>query len=150
MKFMILLKADASSEAGQMPDPQLLADMGRYNEELVQAGVMRAGEGLHPSSNGARVHWDRDGRVRVAEGPFGNEHKQLIAGFWIWELPSRQDAVAWIRRCPWPAGQETEVEIRQLFTAEDFGAEFTPELREQQESQRARIELAAAPKNPGA
>ncbi|WP_428311473.1 YciI family protein [Hydrocarboniphaga sp.] len=146
MKFMILLKASPATEAGEMPSAQLIADMGRYNEELIQAGIMLAGDGLHPSRKGARVNWDSAGHISVAEGPFDNAHRQLISGFWMWQCQSRQEAIAWIKRCPWPAGQQTEVEIRQVFTAEDFGAEFTPELREQEENQRARLDQAAANK----
>jgi hypothetical protein len=146
MKFIILLKASAATEAGEMPSEKLLADMGRYNQQLIEAGVMLAGEGLHPSSKGAKVSWDSAGNISVAEGPFDNAHQQLVSGFWMWQVKSKQEAIAWIRRCPWPAGQQTEVEIRQVFTAEDFGAEFTPELREQEERQREQIEQTAAKK----
>jgi hypothetical protein len=142
MKFMILLKASPATEAGEMPTEKLLADMGRYNQELIQAGVMLAGEGLHPSRNGAKVNWASDGTISVAEGPFDNSHQQLVSGFWMWQVKSKQEAIAWIKRCPWPAGQQIEVEIRQVFSAEDFGAEFTPELREQEENQRARLNQA--------
>ena len=139
MKFMILIKATADSEAGVMPDEQLLRDMGNYNEKLVNAGIMLAGEGLHPSSKGARVRFKSDERI-VTDGPFA-ETKELIAGFWIWNCRSRAEAVEWVKRCPNPMpGQEAEVEIRQVFEAEDFGAEFTPELRDQEQRLRDRIE----------
>ncbi|EJE49076.1 hypothetical protein PMI14_06472 [Acidovorax sp. CF316] len=138
MRFMILVKADANSEAGVMPREDMLAEMGRFNEELVQAGVMQAGEGLHPSSRGARVRFA--GRDRqVVDGPFA-ETKELIAGFWIWKCASLQEAIAWVKRCPNPMLGESEIEIRQIFEAEDFGAEFTPELRAQEEQLRTRVE----------
>lgn len=138
MRFMILVKADAHSEAGVMPREDMLAEMGRFNEELVQAGVMQAGEGLHPSSRGARVRFA--GRDRqVVDGPFA-ETKELIAGFWIWKCVSLQEAIAWVKRCPNPMLGESEIEIRQIFEAEDFGAEFTPELRAQEEQLRTRVE----------
>lgn len=140
MKFMIIIKASKDSEAGVMPDEKLLAAMGQYNEELVKAGVMLAGEGLHPSSKGMRVRFTDAGQ-QVVNGPFP-ETSQLIAGFWIWQVKSREEALEWVKRCPNPMpGTEAEIEIRQLFEAEDFGAEFTPELREQEE--RLRAELAA-------
>ncbi|MGI8620023.1 MAG: YciI family protein [Gemmatimonadaceae bacterium] len=129
MRFMVLVKADKNSEAGVMPDQKLLAAMGQYNEELVKAGVMLAGEGLHPSSKGARVKFSGDKRT-VTDGPFA-ETKELIAGFWLWQVKSRDEAIEWLKRAPF--GGDTEVEIRQVFEAEDFGAEFTPELREQEE-----------------
>ena len=139
MRFMILIKADENSEAGVMPTEQLLAEMGTYNEELVKAGVMLAGEGLHPSSKGARVKLSGDKRT-VIDGPFA-ETKELIAGFWLWQVKSKEEAIEWVRRMPNPMpGTEPEIEIRQVFEAEDFGAEFTPELREQEERLRAQLE----------
>ncbi|NQD92593.1 YciI family protein, partial [Pseudomonas sp. CrR25] len=125
------------SEAGQMPSEELLAAMGRYNEELVQAGVMLAGEGLHPSAKGARVKFCGDQR-QVIDGPFA-ETKELIAGYWLFQVKSLEEAIEWVKRCPNPMPGESEIEIRQLFDAEDFGAEFTPELREQEERLRAQI-----------
>jgi hypothetical protein len=136
MRFMVMVKATKDSEAGVMPDEKLLAEMGRYNEELVKAGVMQAGEGLQPSSKGARVKFARDNKRTVVDGPFA-ETKELIAGFWIWKVKSRQEAIAWLERCPSPfPGQECEVELRQIFETEDFGAELTPELRAQEERVR--------------
>ena len=135
MRFMILIKATKDSEAGVMPDEKLLTEMGKFNEELVKAGVMLAGEGLHPSSRGARVRFSGSKRT-VIDGPFA-ETKELIAGFWIWQVKSKEEAIAWVKRCPNPHNEETEVEIRQIFEAEDFGAEFTPELREQEDRIRA-------------
>jgi hypothetical protein len=137
MRFMVLVKADSNTEAGVMPSEKLLADMGRFNEELVKAGVMLAGEGLQPSAKGARVKFSGDKRT-VVDGPF-TETKELIAGFWIWNVKSRQEAIEWAKRCPNPTGEAGELEIRQVFEAEDFGAELTPELREQEERQRAAI-----------
>jgi hypothetical protein len=138
MRFMVLIKADRNSEAGVMPGEELLAEMGRFNEELVKAGVMLAGEGLHPSSKGARVRFA--GRERsVIDGPFA-ETKELVAGFWIWKCASLQEAIDWVKRCPNPMPGETEVEIRQVFEAEDFGEAFTPDLREQEERLRAQVE----------
>ncbi|PYY71860.1 dehydrogenase [Pseudomonas jessenii] len=132
MRFMIIIKASADSEAGVMPSQELLTAMGNYNEELVKAGVMLAGEGLHPSSKGARVRFSGAQRS-VIDGPF-IETKELIAGFWLWKVKSREEAIEWVKRCPNPMpGTEAEIEIRQVFEAEDFGAEFTPELREQEE-----------------
>jgi hypothetical protein len=142
MRFMILVKATKDSEAGVMPSEQLLTEMGKFNEELVKAGVMLAGEGLHPSSKGARVKFSGDKRT-VIDGPF-TETKELLAGFWLWQVRSKEEAIEWVKRCPNPHNEETEVEIRQLFEAEDFGAEFTPELREQEE--RLRAEIAAKQK----
>jgi hypothetical protein len=136
---MVLIKADKDSEAGIMPSEQLLTEMGNYNDELVKAGVMVAGEGLHPSSKGARIKFSGEKRT-VIDGPF-TEAKELIAGFWIWEVNSKEEAIEWAKRCPNPMGGESEIEIRQVFEADDFGAEFTPELREQEERQRA--EMAA-------
>ena len=141
MRFMILIKANADSENGVMPSEQLLTAMGQFNEELVQAGVMKAGEGLHPSTRAKRVLF-KSGKVNVVDGPFA-ETKELLAGFWIWECASMDEAVAWAKRIPSPedAGdEEGVVEIRQIFEMEDFGAELTPELRAQEESQRARLE----------
>lgn len=138
MRFMILIKADKDSEAGVMPSEELLTAMGKFNEELVQAGVMLAGEGLHPSSKGARVKFSGDKRL-VTDGPFA-ETKELIAGFWIWQVASKEEAIEWVKRCPNPTSAEGEIEIRQIFEAEDFGAEFTPELRAQEERIRAQAE----------
>ena len=137
-RFMILIKADKNTEAGAMPDEKMLTEMGNFNEELVKAGVMLAGEGLHPSSKGARVKFSGQKRT-VVDGPF-SEAKELIAGFWIWQVKSLDEAIEWVKRCPNPTGAESEVEIRQIFEALDFGAEFTPELREQEERLRAQID----------
>ncbi|MGH3912916.1 MAG: YciI family protein [Pseudonocardiaceae bacterium] len=139
MRFMILVKADQNSEAGVLPSEELLTEMGKYNEELVKAGVMLAGEGLHPSSKGARVRFSGSERT-VIDGPF-TEAKELIAGFWLIQVKSREEAIEWVKRCPNPMDGESEIEIRQVFEAEDFGAEFTPELREQEE--RLRTQAAA-------
>ena len=128
MRFMVLVKADENSEAGVMPDKDILTKMGQYNEELAKAGVMLAGEGLHPSSKGARVKFSGDKRT-VTDGPFA-ETKELVAGFWLWQVKSKDEAIEWLKRAPFDGG--TEVELRQVFEAEDFGAEFTPELREQE------------------
>ena len=139
MRFMILLKADQHSEAGEMPSEELLTAMGKFNDELIKAGVMVSGEGLHPSSTGARVHFGKDGGVRVVDGPFA-ETKELLAGFWIWQVQSRQEAIDWVKRVPMPMmGGEAEIEIRQVFEMEDFGDAMTPELREQEERQRAAL-----------
>lgn len=138
MRFMVIIKATKDSEAGMMPSEQLLAEMGRFNEELVNAGVMLAGEGLQPSSKGTRVRFSGSTRT-VIDGPFA-ETKELIAGFWIWQVQSKDEAIKWVKRCPNPMPGESEIEIRQVFEAEDFGAEFTPELREQEE--RLRMEVA--------
>jgi hypothetical protein len=136
MRFMVLVKATKDSEAGVLPDQKLLAEMGKFNEELVKAGVMLAGEGLQPSSKGARVRFSGDKRT-VIDGPFA-ETKELIAGFWMWKVKSKEEALEWARRCPNPfPGKESEIELRQVFEAEDFGCEFTPELREQEERLRA-------------
>ena len=137
MRFMILIKADKNSEAGVLPDEKLLTDMGKFNEELVKAGVMLSGEGLQPSSKGARVKFSGSKRT-VIDGPFA-ETKELIAGFWIWQVKSKEEAIEWVKRCPNPMKGESEIEIRQVFEAEDFGAEFTPELREQEERLRAQM-----------
>ncbi|MGZ3184715.1 MAG: YciI family protein [Telluria sp.] len=140
MKFMAMVKASQASERGEMPSEKLLADMGKFNEELVKAGVMLAGEGLHPSSKGARVVFNGASRT-VIDGPFA-ETKELVAGFWLLECKSKEECIEWIKRCPNPhEGVECEIEIRQVFTADDFGAEFTPELRAQEE--RLREEIAA-------
>ena len=144
MRFMILVKADKNSEAGVLPDQKLLAEMGKFNEELVKAGIMLAGEGLHPSSKGARVRFSGDKRT-VIDGPFA-ETKELIAGFWMWTVKSKEEAIEWVKRCPNPMpGTESEIEIRQVFEAEDFGAEFTPELREQEERIRAQADKLTKP-----
>src|SRR5215204_5439183 len=137
MRFMVMVKATADSEAGIMPSEELLAAMGQYNEELVKAGVMLAGEGLQPSSKGARVRFSGDKRT-VIDGPFA-ETKELVAGFWLIQVKSLDEAIEWVKRCPNPMNEESEIEIRQVFEAEDFGAEFTPELREQEERQRAQM-----------
>jgi hypothetical protein len=145
MRVMVIVKADKDSESGVMPDGtrQLLTDMGNFNEELVKAGVMLAGEGLHPSSRGKRVKFSGVMRT-VIDGPFA-ETKELIAGFWLWQVKSMEEAIEWVKRCPNPTGVESEIEIRPVFEAEDFGAEFTPELREQEE--RLRAQVAAKAKN---
>jgi hypothetical protein len=136
MRVMVLVKANRESEAGILPDEKILAEMGKFNEELVKAGVMLAGEGLQSSSKGKRVRFDGEKRT-VIDGPFA-ETKELVAGFWLWQVKSMEDAIEWIKRAPFDGG--TEIEIRQVFEAEDFGAEFTPELREQEERLRAQIE----------
>ena len=138
MKFMIIVKASPESEAGKMPSETLLAEMGKFNEELVKAGVMLAGEGLHPSSKGARVRFSGKNRT-VIDGPFGPPN-ELIAGFWLIQVKSKEEAIEWVKRCPNPMESDSEIEIRQVFAAEDFGAEFTPELREQEEKLRRQIE----------
>ena len=136
MRVMVIIKASAESEAGQMPSEKILTDMGKFNEELVKAGVMLAGEGLQPSAKGKRVKFAAGERT-VVDGPFA-ETKELIAGFWLWQCKSMDEAVEWVKRCPDPMpGEESEIEIRQVFEAEDFGAELTPELRAQEERQRA-------------
>ena len=138
MRFMILIKATKDSEAGVLPDKKLLSDMMKYNEELAKAGVMLAGEGLQPSSKGARVKFS-GGKHTVTDGPF-METKELLAGFWLWECKSLKEAIDWVKRCPNPMpNTEAEIEIRQVFEAEDFGKEFTPELREQEDRLRAKI-----------
>jgi len=137
MRFMIMIKANADTEAGVMPSEQLLADMTRFNEELVEAGVMQGGEGLHPTSNGARVQFDGEQRSEK-RGPFENTG-QIVCGFWLWKLDSLDEAIAWAKRIPNPTGQKGEVEIRQVFDACDFGEEFTPELREREEKMRERL-----------
>ena len=141
MRFMILVKATKNSEAGMPPSKELLAAMMKYNEDLMKAGVMFAGEGLQPSSKGARVKFSGSTRT-VTDGPFA-ETKELIAGFWLWRCKSKEEAVEWVKRCPNPMpGEESEIEIRQIFEAEDFGAEFTPELKQQEERLRAAQEAA--------
>ena len=137
MRFMIIVKATKDSEAGVMPGEKLLTDMGKFNEELVKAGVLLAGDGLHSSSKGARVTFSGNTRT-VTDGPFA-ETKELIAGFWLWQVKSKHEAIEWVKRCPNPHLEGGEIEIRQVFEAEDFGAEFTPELREQEERLRAQI-----------
>ena len=141
MRFMVIVKASKDSEAGKLPTQELLAAMGKFNEELVKAGIMLAGEGLQASSKGARVRFSGEKRS-VIDGPFA-ETKELVAGFWIWKCKSLQEAIDWVKRCPAPMGpnQESEIEIRQIFEAEDFGADFTPELREHED--RLRKEIAA-------
>ena len=138
MRVMVMVKAAAGSEAGVMPSEQLLADMGRFNEELVKAGVMLAGEGLHPSSKGVRVRFSGSSRT-VIDGPFA-ETRELVAGFWLWQVRSMDEAIEWARRCPNPHPEDSEIEIRPVFEEDDFGAEFTPELREQE--RRLRDQLA--------
>ena len=146
MRFMVIVKATPNSEAGALPSKELLAAMGKFNEELVKAGVMLAGEGLQPSSKGARIRFS-GGKRTVTDGPFA-ETKELIAGFWLWQCKSKEEAIEWGKRCPDPMpGEDAVLEIRQVFEVDDFGAEFTPELREQEERQRAKIaESAKAPK----
>jgi hypothetical protein len=146
MRVMVIIKANKDSEAGVGPDQKILTEMGKFNEELVKAGVMLAGEGLHPSSRGKRVRFSGEQRA-VIDGPFA-ETKELIAGFWLWRVKSMEEAVEWVKRCPNPTGVEAEVEIRPVFEAEDFGAEFTPELREQEERLRAQIEQQNKPTKP--
>ena len=136
MRFMVMIKATKETEAGQMPSEKLLTEMGRFNEELVKAGVMLAGEGLHPTSKGARVKFSGSNRT-VTNGPFRDAKEDLIAGFWLWQVKSKEEAIEWVKRCPNPTGAEAEIEVRQVFEAEDFGAELTPELREQEQRLRA-------------
>ena len=138
MRFMVVVKADKNTEAGALPDERLLTEMGKYNEELVKAGVLLAGEGLHPSSKGARVKFSGEKRT-VIDGPFA-ETKELIAGFWLWQVKLKEEAIEWVKRCPNPTGAEAEIEIRQVFEAEDFGPAFTPELKEQEERLRAEVD----------
>jgi len=138
MRFMVIVRATKNSEAGILPTKTLLADMGKFNEELARAGVMLAGEGLQPSSNGARVKFSGNKRT-VVDGPF-TEVKELIAGFWLWQVKSREEAIEWVKRCPHPMpGEDAEIEIRQLYEAEDFGEEFTPEMRRQEELLRKKV-----------
>ena len=142
MRFMVMIKANQDSENGVMPSEQLLAEMGRFNEELVRAGVMLAGEGLHPSKKGARVRFSGSKRS-VVDGPFA-ETKELIAGYWLWQVKSKEEAIEWVKRCPNPMPTDSEIEIRQIFEASDFGEAFTPEL--QQAEARMRAEVAAGTK----
>src|SRR5207302_8586329 len=138
MRFMVFVKASKDSEAGVLPSEQLLAEMTRYNEELVKAGVLLAAEGLTPSSKGARVRFSGKKRT-VIDGPF-TETKELIAGFWLWQVKSKEEAIEWVKRCPNPHHEDGEIEIRQVFEPEDFGAQLTPELKEQEKRQRAQVE----------
>ena len=138
MRVMVMVKATEDSEGGNMPSEQMLSEMGKYNEELVKAGVMLAGEGLHPSSKGKRIRFSGDQR-QVTDGPF-TETKELVAGYWLWQVRSMDEAVEWVKRCPNPMPGESEIEIRQVFAAEDFGDEYTPELRERDERLRAQVE----------
>ena len=137
MRFMVIVKASPESEAGKMPSEKMLAEMGKFNEELVKAGVLLAGEGLHPSSKGARIRYSGTSRT-VIDGPF-SQTGELIAGFWLIDVKSKEEAIEWMKRCPNPMESDSEIEIRQVFEAEDFGAEFTPELRDQEERLRAEI-----------
>ena len=142
MRFMVMVKATQSSEAGAMPDAKLLQDMMDYNQKLVEAGIMQAGDGLKPSSNGVRLQFTRDNKRTVVDGPFA-ETKELVAGFWRWKCKSREEALEWLKRCPSPfPGEACEVELRPLYEAEDFGGEFTPELREQENRLRERAAQA--------
>jgi hypothetical protein len=138
MRVMVMVKANADTEAGVMPSEELFTAMGRYNEQLVDAGIMVAGDGLHPSARGARIHFSGDKRT-VTDGPFP-ETKELIAGYWIWNVSSMEEAVDWARRCPNPTGEESQLEIRPIYEADDFGEAFPPELREREERLRARME----------
>lgn len=140
MRFMVIVKASKESEAGEMPTEKMLTEMGKYNEQLANAGVMLAGEGLHPSSKGVRVRFS-GGQATVIDGPFA-ETKELVAGFWLWKCNSREEAIEWLKKAPFDGG--TEVELRQIFEAQDFGDEFTPELREQEDRIRAQIQDKAA------
>jgi len=146
MRFMVIVKANADTEAGQLPSTELLTAMGKYNEDLVKAGVMLAGEGLQPSSKGARIKFSGSKRT-VVDGPFA-ETKELIAGFWLWQCRSKEEAIEWAKRCPNPTGSESELEIRQVFEPDDFGAEFTPELREQEQRLGAKMSENAQRVNP--
>jgi hypothetical protein len=138
MRVMVIVKASKESEAGVMPDEKMLAEMGKYNEELVKAGIMLAGEGLHPSSRGKRIRFSGTSRT-VIDGPFA-ETKELMAGYWLWQVKSMDEAVEWLKKCPNPHNEESEVELRPVFEAEDFGAEYTPELRERDQRLRDQIE----------
>lgn len=144
MRVMVMVKATKQSEAGEMPSTELLAAMGQFNEELVKAGVMLAGEGLHPSARGKRVRFSGAQRS-VVDGPFA-ETKELVAGFWLWQVKSMDEAVEWVKRCPNPMPVDSEIEIRPVFEADDFGAEFTPELRAQEDRLRAEVEAATKPR----
>jgi hypothetical protein len=141
MRVMVMVKATQESEAGHMPSTELLAAMGQYNEQLVKAGIMLAGEGLHPSAKGKRVRFSGKNRT-VTDGPFA-ETKELVAGFWLWQVRSIEEAVEWVRRCPNPMMSDSDIEIRPVFEAEDFGAELTPELRDQEERLRGQVERTA-------
>ena len=143
MRVMVIVKATKDSEAGVMPSEKMLTEMGKFNEELVKAGVMLAGDGLHPSSKGARVRFSGTKRT-VIDGPFA-ETKELIAGYWLWQVRDLQEAIEWVKRCPNPTGEESEIEIRPLFEASDFGAEFTPELREREDRMRAEVAKLSNP-----
>jgi hypothetical protein len=143
MRFIVMVRATKASESGVLPDPKLLDEMGKFNEELVKAGVMLAGEGLHPSSRGARIHFSRDNHRTVIDGPFA-ETKELIAGFWMWKVQSREEALQWLKRCPHPfPGQDAEIEIRQVYEPEDFGPALTPEMKKHEEQLRAQVEELA-------
>jgi hypothetical protein len=144
MRVMVIVKATQQSEAGELPSTELLAAMGKYHEELVKAGVMQAGEGLQPSARGKRVRFSGSTRS-VTDGPFA-ETKELIAGFWLWQVASMDEAVEWVKRCPNPMPGDSDIEIRQIFEVEDFGAQMTPELREQEERLREELDAAAQPK----
>ena len=144
MRVMVIVKATQQSEAGELPSTELLAAMGQYNEELVKAGVMQAGEGLQPSARGKRVRFSGSTRS-VTDGPFA-ETKELIAGFWLWQVASMDEAVEWVKRCPNPMPGDSDIEIRQIFEVEDFGAQMTPELREQEDRLREKLDAAAQPK----
>lgn len=146
MRFMVIVKATKDSEAGVMPSEQLLAAMGAYNEELVNAGILLAGDGLHPSSKGARVKFSGNSRT-VIDGPFA-ETKELIAGYWLWNCKSKEEAIEWVKRCPNPMPGESEIEIRQVFEADDFGAEFTPELREQEQRVLSQVQQQKKTEKP--
>ncbi|MBV9881189.1 MAG: YciI family protein [Gemmatirosa sp.] len=147
MRFMVIVKATAESEAGVLPSEQMLTEMGQYNEELVKAGVLLAGEGLHPSSKGARVRFSGSQRT-VVDGPFP-EAKELIAGYWLFQVKSKEEAIEWVKRCPNPMPGESEIEIRQVFEADDFGAALTPELREQEERLRAQSDARSGIQSAG-
>lgn len=140
MRFMVIVKANKESEAGKLPSQQVLSEMLKYDEELVKAGVMLAGEGLHPSSRGARIKFSPDGKTTVVDGPF-SETKELVAGFWLWQVRSKEEAIEWAKRCP-SDGTAHEIELRQVFETDDFGAELTPELREKEAQLRAQTAAA--------
>ena len=139
MRFMVMVRATESSEAGRMPDAKLLEDMMKYNQQLIEAGIMQGGDGLQPSSKGARLKFSRDNAKTVVDGPFA-EAKELVAGYWTWKVKSREEAIEWLKRCPSPfPGEECEVELRQVYEAEDFGDEFTPQMREHEERLKAQL-----------
>ncbi len=144
MRVMVMVKASPESEAGKMPGTELMTAMGNFNEELVKAGIMQAGEGLHPSSRGKRVRFSGSQRT-VIDGPFA-ETKELVAGFWMWQVKSMEEAIEWVRRCPNPMESDSEIEIRPVFEADDFGADFTPELRAQEDRLRAEVEAQNKPR----